>query len=144
MEEPPFGWRASETVPPWSAAVESGADPTLYHYLTYSTPLMEASSYGHLEIVRCLLDHPSAAATINTPDNKGRTALGRAIFNGRQGHVTVVRTLLAKGADPTITDNEGKTPMAMARQHPRPGCVKALKVRCSLRPPPPSPADHAD
>jgi hypothetical protein len=40
-----------------------------------------------------------------------------------------VRALLERGADPTITDNEGRTPMAMAKQWKQPMCIEALKVK---------------
>jgi ankyrin repeat protein len=79
--------------------------------------------------VRCLLSHPSGAASINHRDRDGRTALWWAC---RIGPVYVVRALLEKGADPTIADNEGFTPMAMAKLNDyayQPACVKALMVR---------------
>jgi hypothetical protein len=54
-----------------------------------------------------------------------------------------VRELLERGADPTIADNKGITPMAIAKQDPPsspPGitaegrleCVAALEVRLSV------------
>jgi uncharacterized protein len=105
-----------------------------------TTPLMLASVEGHVEVVRVLLGHASARATINRRDGRsGETALWKACYQGRGG---VVRALLENGADTTIADNDGTTPMAIAK--PRFGlpygatakgrreCVAALKVRLSL------------
>jgi hypothetical protein len=104
------------------------------------TPLMIASHRGHLEAVRVLLHHPSARATVDHRYVDGRTALWQACFIG-QGEV--VRALLESGADPTIADNEGTTPMGVAKEavpaeseaisaEGRRECVTALEVRWCL------------
>jgi hypothetical protein len=112
--------------------VERGADPAIAP--TWGvTPLMFASSSGHLEIVRFLLGHDSATATINCRDRYGETALFKAC---RQGHGGVVRALLESGADPTIADNKGITPLTIAKRRSRDPvtvegrreCVAPLKV----------------
>jgi ankyrin repeat protein len=119
------------------ALLESGADPAIADQHD-CTPLMEASSEGHLEVLRLLLGHPIAKTTVNHRDCLGRTALWWACFEGRVG---VVRALLESGADLTIADNDGTTPMAIAKQIPTDGeisaegrreCVAALKVRSCL------------
>jgi hypothetical protein len=46
-------------------------------------------------------------------DLKGKTAVHWA---AQEGYVEVVRFLLVSGADPTITDSEGRTPHALAEQ----------------------------
>jgi hypothetical protein len=63
----------------------------------------------------------------------------------------MVRALLEKGADPTITGSDGRTPMDIAELFDNPACIEALKVRCSLRRypgsplgSPMSPADRVD
>jgi ankyrin repeat protein len=61
--------------------LEGGADPTFVDVFG-SSPLIEASSEERLETVRCLLKHPSAAATINHRDGGGRTALLVASMKG--------------------------------------------------------------
>jgi uncharacterized protein len=112
--------------------LERGADPTIAT-TSRMTPLMIASHYGRPETVRCLLAHPSAAATINRRDRWGCMALRRACY---RGHGRVVRLLLKHGADPTIADNDGITPTAAARESTAEGrreCVEALEVRGSLR-----------
>jgi hypothetical protein len=113
--------------------LERGADPTLtidepYSSDHESTPLIKACTGGHLETVRCLLDHPIAAATINNRSRWGPTALWWA---AGFGYVSMVRALLEKGADPTIAESyTGTTPMARAH----PACVEALEVRGPPRP----------
>jgi uncharacterized protein len=129
------------------ALLEKGADPIRADRCGF-TPLIHASMGGHAETVRCLLDHPSAAATINDLFDRcgGNTLLALAC---EKGHVGVVRALLEKGADHTIATRSNWTPMAIAKLPPPPGldfisaegrreCVEALKVRCSLRPSLPS------
>jgi hypothetical protein len=115
--------------------LEEGADPTIV-MIAGSTPLIAASDHGHLEVVRLLLAHPGGKATINNFDRDGETALWRACFFG---HGAIVRGLLESGADPTIADNDGTTPMAIAKQpvgvptdrsaEGRRECVAALEVR---------------
>jgi ankyrin repeat protein len=79
--------------------------------------------------VRCLLDHPSAAATINHDDRWDRTALWWACH---KGHAGVVTALLERGADPTIADEYGRIPMVAAERNKHRACIEALEVRCSL------------
>jgi uncharacterized protein len=114
--------------------LERGADPTIATQRG-STPLIAASTGGHLEVVRFLLGQPRAKTNINHHDENGRTALWQACCRGRGG---AVRALLEGGADPTIADNNGITPVAVAKQHPHRGdisaegrreCVEALEVR---------------
>lgn len=73
-------------------------------------PLSFAAEWGHLSVVRLLLDHP------NTDINKqgkldGRTALFWGAMNGRDA---VVESLLRKLADPNIPDKDGRSPLAIA------------------------------
>jgi hypothetical protein len=98
---------------------------------------MVTSVQGHLEVVRLLLNYPSARATISHHSLFGMTALWLACCYGRG---TVARALLEGGADPTATANDGTTPMAVAKENPdryetrvsvegRRQCVVALEVR---------------
>jgi ankyrin repeat protein len=116
--------------------LERGADPTIA--TDYGvTALMTASFEGHLEVVRFLLDHPSAKSTINHRDGDGFTALQEACYMGRGA---VARALLWSGADPAIADRLGDTPMTTAKQDPdekgisvegRRECVAVLEVSFS-------------
>ncbi|KAK1973209.1 ankyrin repeat-containing domain protein, partial [Colletotrichum cereale] len=46
-------------------------------------------------------------------DYSGRTALYWAV---EYGHISVVRTLLHRGANPEAADNAGETPLSLARR----------------------------
>jgi uncharacterized protein len=132
--------RASRGLPVVKLLVERGADLTTSSNVGY-TPLVTA--LGRIEIVRFLLALPSVKATIDHRTYRGRTALWKACNGGRVG---VVRTLLQSGADPRIADDEGITPMAIAKSQqslygpraiyiPAKGrleCVAALKVSLRL------------
>jgi ankyrin repeat protein len=129
--------------------LERGADPTIATGRG-STPLMAASSQGHLEVVRLLLGHPAPRPPSTTAMTRRPTALWWACYMGRGG---VVRALLESGADPTIADNDGTTPMAIAKQEPPPLRSGTLRrgppgvrggaggeILCLLSPSPPPPA----
>jgi ankyrin repeat protein len=102
--------------------VEKGADPTIAMEWDL-TPLIIASKKGHLEVVRILLGLPGAKVTINQRCVYGQTALCFACSHGRRG---VVTALLENGADPTIADNYGNSPKAIAEG--RREIRKALQV----------------
>jgi ankyrin repeat protein len=111
MERPVYGellW--SRHTPVVRLLMERGADPTAVNNYDV-TPLISASSRGHLDTVRCLLGHPSAAAAINNRDYEDETALFAACEGGRG---EVARLLLERGADPTIANDKGISPMARA------------------------------
>jgi ankyrin repeat protein len=121
--------------------LERGADPTIADEWGW-TSLMAAAREGHLEVVRLLLGHPIVKASINDRNEDGDTALWLACYEGRGG---IVRALLQSGADPTIANNDGTTPMAIAKKTPPPAgvsalgrreCVAALEVRSCLPLPP--------
>jgi ankyrin repeat protein len=113
--------------------LDRGADATMTRDAS-GTPLVAASSSGHREVVRVLLGHPSGKATVNARGFDGTTALWWACKYGRWG---VVRALLEGGADSTIADRDGITPMGIAKQahhhratvEGRRECVAALEVR---------------
>ncbi|KAH3761631.1 26S proteasome non-ATPase regulatory subunit 10 [Pelomyxa schiedti] len=73
------------------------------------TPLMSASSAGHVPIVQMLLRVPDIG--VNTPNNQGNTALQYACS---KGHVEIVQKLLAAGAKPSIRDRYGNTSLHRA------------------------------
>jgi ankyrin repeat protein len=74
------------------------------------TPLMEASSEGHVEVGRLLFEHMGGQG-LDTTDTEGMTALHHA---ASWGHGEMVSFLLAKGADPNTTDLDGRTALACA------------------------------
>jgi ankyrin repeat protein len=117
--------------------VEKGADPIIADEEGW-TPLLVASFEGHLEVVRVLLGYPSVISGIDDTKRCGATALWGACHRGSVG---VMRALLESGADPTIANKRGMTPVTIAKRHPpaqsrenitaegRRECVAALEVR---------------
>jgi uncharacterized protein len=128
--------------------VEMGADPSTTCQYGW-TPLTTASVYNHLEVVRFLLGLPGTKAIINNRSHTGETALWAPCYWGFGG---VARVLLESGADPTIPNNRGITPMAAAKMEPdrqgisaegRRECLAAFEVRTSLPFSLPLPLEHA-
>jgi uncharacterized protein len=93
--------------------IDKGADASIPESGWGATPLFVASREGYSDIVQFLLGVPNAGATINVADHAGRTALWKACYYGR---TAVVRLLLQSGADPTIADFRGVTPLAIAKE----------------------------
>lgn len=71
-----------------------------------STPLMEASQEGHLELVRYLLE--TGGADVHAQTQSGDTALTYAAENG---HTDVADLLLQYGADLEHESEGGRTPL---------------------------------
>lgn len=78
------------------------------------TALIPAADRGHVAIVRRLLETDVAVDHVN---DLGWTALLEAVILGDGGpaHTAIVRLLLDAGADRTIADREGTTPLEHAR-----------------------------
>jgi uncharacterized protein len=78
------------------------------------TALIPASDRGHVDMVRALLETDIPVDHVN---NLGWTALLEAVILGDGGpaHQQIVRMLLDAGANPTIADREGVTPLEHAR-----------------------------
>jgi uncharacterized protein len=87
-----------------------GEDPGLLYARISDdwTPLMVASHYGHVEVVRCLLDK---GAAINEVNGDRQTALYTACFKAK---TSVVRLLVERGADLTLARPNGSTPLIIA------------------------------
>jgi ankyrin repeat protein len=77
------------------------------------TALIAAAHLGHAEVVRLLAE---GGAPLDHVNNLGWTALMEAVVLGDGGpdHVATVKVLRAAGADPTIPDRDGVTPLAHA------------------------------
>jgi len=78
------------------ALLDAGADPTRWHP-EGETPLMAAARTGRVDAVKLLIDHGSF---INAADPfQEETAL---MWASAEGHLEVVKALLAAGADPNL------------------------------------------
>jgi hypothetical protein len=78
--------------------------------------LIPAAEHGYVEVVRYLLVHTEV--DVNHVNNLGWTALLEAIMlnDGGPAQQETIRILIAHGADVTIADADGVTPMDHARQ----------------------------
>ncbi len=72
------------------------------------TLLSEVCQEGHLELVKCFIEH---GADVHGKDGNGNTPLHRASANG---HIEVVKYLIALGADVHEKDGDGNTPLHRA------------------------------
>ncbi|KAK7177745.1 ankyrin repeat protein [Paraphaeosphaeria sporulosa] len=84
------------------------------------TALSHATSEGHVDVVRLLLDR---GADVNTTDKDNLTALHRA---ADQGHGEVIRWLLDSGADVNAKDPDGLTALRRAASRGNMAVMKRL------------------
>ncbi len=80
------------------------------------TALIAAAHLGHHRVVARLIE---GGAPVDHVNNLGWTALIEAVILGDGGpdHVATVQALIAGGADPSIADRQGMTPLELARSH---------------------------
>ncbi|KAG2434306.1 hypothetical protein HYH02_012328 [Chlamydomonas schloesseri] len=93
-----------------------------------STPLHMAAMTGSIAGIRQLL---AGGAVVDARDTGGATALFLASEAGKS--VDVCAALLAAGADPTISNAQGESPMYIAALRGHLGCVQALLRTCTSR-----------
>jgi uncharacterized protein len=94
--------------------IDAGADPTITNRFG-GTALIPASERGHVEVVEELLARTQV--DIDHVNNLGWTALLEAIVlsTGDERHQRVVQLLVDHGADITIADKDGVTPLQHAQ-----------------------------
>ncbi|MBP1963557.1 ankyrin repeat domain-containing protein [Paenibacillus aceris] len=95
---------------------DAGADPAITNRYG-GTALIPASERGHVEVVKELLTR--SKVHVNHVNNLGWTALMEAIVlsNGGHKHQQIIQLLIEHGADVTIPDKQGVTPLEHARAH---------------------------
>ena len=96
-----------------SLALELGNRVDLVTSPYEGTALIAAAHLGHHEVVRRLI---AAGAPLDHVNNLGWTALIEAVVlgNGGANHIATVRSLVEAGADLSIADREGVTPLRHA------------------------------
>jgi uncharacterized protein len=110
------------------------ADPKVFNRYG-GTALTPAAHYGHVETVRVLLEWKGAnKVPVDQVNRLGWTALLEAVILGDGGprHTEIVRLLIAHGANVSLADREGVTPLAHARQRGQ-AAVVALLERAGAR-----------
>ncbi len=95
-------------------ALELGADPRAITSPYSGTALIAAAHLGHHRAVAELI---MAGAPLDHVNNLGMTALIEAIVlgNGGANHLATVKLLLDAGANPSLPDRTGTSPLALAR-----------------------------
>ncbi len=96
------------------------------------TALIAAAHLGHAEVVRTLV---RAGAPLDHVNNLGWTALIEAVVLGDGGarHTETVRILLEAGADASIADRRGLTPLELARSRGYGEMVRLLERASAAR-----------
>lgn len=89
------------------------------------TALIAAAHLGHHQVVKLLI---SGGAPLNHVNNLGWTALIEAVILGDGGsaHVETVRALVVAGADKSIADRQGVTPLMHAKSRGYTNIVQLL------------------
>jgi uncharacterized protein len=89
------------------------------------TALIPAAHHGHVEAVKLLLATPINKDHVN---NLGWTALLEAVILGDGGpaHTEIVRLLVGAGANVSVADRDGVTPLAHAKRAGFSGIVRIL------------------
>ena len=107
-------------------AIRSGADAGLVTSPYDGTALIASAHLGHVAVVNALI---AADAPVDHVNNLGWTALIEAIVLGDGGarHISIVRMLIAAGADVNLADGRGTRPLALARQRGYAAMVDALQ-----------------
>jgi hypothetical protein len=105
--------------------VAAGADVNAGEY---TPPLMLASAHGPPDTVAALLQ---AGADVNRVTDSG-TALHQAVAENRPDNVAV---LLRAGARLDLTDEDGQTPIDLARRPRRPKILALLEPAAAAAPP---------
>ncbi|WP_430287445.1 ankyrin repeat domain-containing protein [Sporosarcina gallistercoris] len=95
-------------------AIEAGADTTITNRYG-GTALIPAAERGHVEVVEVLLKETDV--DVNHVNRLGWTALMEAVIlsDGGVQHQEIIKILLNHGADQSITDKEGITPLQHAK-----------------------------
>ncbi len=92
------------------------------------TALIAAAHLGHYQVVRRLIE---GGAPLDHINNLNWTALIEAVVlgNGEHDHIETVRELVAAGADRSIGDRHGVTPLEHARERGYAAIISLLEAK---------------
>jgi ankyrin repeat protein len=112
-------------VPTLQALLAGGASAKLTTSRYDGTALIASAHLGHVGVVDALI---RAGAPLDHVNNLGWTALIEAVILGDGGtrHTEIVRLLTAAGANRTIADRQGRTPLDLARERGYAAMVRLL------------------
>ncbi len=101
-------------VPMLRIALEGGGNPKAVTSRYDGTALIAAAHLGHVEVVRTLI---AAGAPLDHVNNLQWTALIESIVlgDGGKNHTETLRALVDAGANVSIADGSGSTPLKLAR-----------------------------
>jgi ankyrin repeat protein len=107
-------------------AVELGGNAKAITSRYDGTALIAAAHLGHHAVVQALIE---AGAPLDHVNNLGWTALIEAVVlgNGGERHLATVKALVAAGADKTIADRDGITPLQHAQRRGYHSMVAVLR-----------------
>ena len=111
--------------------LQRGADPATLsrHEFVKVTPLHSAVAAEGAEDLRTVEVLLARGAPVDAPAEGGGTPLHSAAFNG---NVSIVKALLASGADPHTAKDDGQTPLDLAREQRH---ENVLELATSAEPP---------
>jgi ankyrin repeat protein len=104
----------ADDLPTLRTALELGGSARNVTSRYDGTALIAAAHLGHAEVVRTLI---RAGAPLDHVNNLGWTAVIESIVLGDGGprHLDTLRALVEAGANPSLPDRAGKTPLELAR-----------------------------
>jgi len=116
----------ADDVPTLEVALALGASAKNVTSRYDGTRLIAAAHLGHADVVRTLI---RAGAPLDHVNNLGWTAVIEAIVLGDGGlrHTDTLRALVEAGANPSLADRDGQTPLALARSRGHEGMVRLLQ-----------------
>jgi len=106
--------------------IAAGVDVKAFTKRYRGSTLIFASHQGQVETVKALI---KAGAPLDRINILGWTAILEAVVlgDGGRAHQEIVKVLLQAGADKTIADNDGKTPLEIAEARGHDEMVEVLK-----------------
>jgi len=109
-------------------ALKIGGNPANVTSRYEGTALIAAAHLGHVEVVQILID---AGAPLDHVNNLTWTALIEAVVLGDGGprHVATARALIRAGADVSIGDEDGITPLDHAKRRGYTDMIKVFDKR---------------